>query len=543
MSVNNEKSVREGSSVFEHLASLPPGAEPERIMVIVLEALRELIDYELAVVLGYDGRDTLTVHTAVGPLSGPRFSRYSLSLSLRPDLAALLAEGKPRLFAAEEMHIDTYEEILEMPDGHSCLVAPLTVSGRTIGLLTLDHRRCGVFSRQILNFISVITRLIAVSLLQSERSRELAVRNARLIEERNRLLSHEAETFRNLAGGSPAWTEVIDLIKLVAAADSPVLLLGETGTGKEEAARAVHRLSSRSAGPFVALNCSALPASIAESELFGHEKGSFTGAAALRRGRFELADGGTLFLDEIGDLPPEIQPKLLRALQEGSFERVGGELPVRVDVRIIAATHRDLAAAVGAGTFREDLFYRISVFPIRLPPLRERGNDVVTIAELFLSRLRERPHWGRLGFSADAVETLLERRWPGNVRELKNAVERAAILARGELITARELAQLDWSRAAEGLPESGLSRSDTPGRGTAGTTGRGPQVGDGTPSVRLTAGGNAARAGTLAEFERGYIAEVLESCGGKIYGPDGAAAALGLKPTTLQSRLRKLGLR
>ena len=488
-----------------------PELAPEGTMGIVLDALRELINYELAVVLEYDGKDTLRVHTASGPLSGPRLARFSLSLANRPDLADLLAEGQPHLFAETETHIDTYEEILDMPDGHSCLAAPLIFNGRPIGLLTLDHRRCGIFSPEILAFIGVISRLISIALLQSEHSRVLRESNVRLLEERNRLLSGETDAFRDFLGASPAWIDVIDLVKLVAAADSPVLVLGETGTGKEEAARAIHRLSSRAQGPFIALNCSALPASLAESELFGHEKGSFTGAQALRRGRFELANGGTLFLDEIGDLPPEIQPKLLRAVQEGRFERVGGENSVTVDVRIIAATHVDLERAVAEGRFREDLFYRISVFPIHLPPLRERGDDVLMLAERFAARLRERPGWENLGFSPDALHSLIRREWPGNVRELRNIVERAAILCRGSLIRPEDL-----------------------------------EAGERVRSPRQTAaedGGCPGDAASLADVQRSHIRQVLRITEGRIYGKEGAAAILGIPPTTLQSKLLKLGIK
>ncbi|OHD20743.1 MAG: AAA family ATPase [Spirochaetes bacterium GWB1_59_5] len=488
---------------------------PERTMDIVLDSLRELIDYELAVVLGYSGDDRLIVRTMKGPLASPRLAGYSISLAERTDLAALLATGKPRLFLTDDDYIDTYADILDLPAGHSCLAAPLVIDGTAIGLLTLDHRSCGVFSEQILRFIGVISRLIAVALAQSEASRALHDRNSRLTAERNRLLKHDAEAFRDLAGSSQAWLSALDSIKLVAATESPVLLLGETGTGKEEAAKAIHRLSPRSAGPFVALNCSAMPASLAESELFGHEKGSFTDARSLRRGRFELADSGTLFLDEIGDLPLEIQPKLLRALQEGTLERVGGETPVRVDVRIIVATHEDLGTAVDAGRFREDLFYRVAIFPLRMPPLRERHGDAILLAELFASRLRARPGWGSLSFSEDALRLLETTPWPGNVRELRNAVERAAILARGGIISAAELRAGDW---AKGRP---------------------------APCIKDAAcleGCAELGAGTLQDAERRHITAALERSGGRIYGTGGAAQALGLKPSTLQSRMKKLGV-
>jgi transcriptional regulator with GAF, ATPase, and Fis domain len=489
---------------------------PEKTLEIVLESIGELVDYELAVVLGYEGQGRLVVRKARGKLASPRLDSYSISLQERPDLAKLLDAGVPKLFAPEERHVDTYAEVLDLPERHSCLFSPLSVDGKLIGLLTLDHRSCGVFSADILRFIDVISRLIALALVQAESSRELGERAAALAVERNRLLDLDADAFRLLIGASPAWERVLDSIRLVAATDSPVLLLGETGTGKEEAARALHRLSSRAAGPFIAVNCSALPAALAESELFGHEKGSFTGAQALRRGRFELADGGTLFLDEVGELPPEIQPKLLRALQEGRFERVGGERAVEVCVRVIAATHVDLERAAAEGRFREDLYYRLAVFPIRLPPLRERGADTLLLAEHFAARLRSRDGWEGLRFEAEALRGLVARDWPGNVRELRNVVERAAILARGGAIGAAHLVE-----------SAGLG-------GTGGAA----------AAARAIPSGIVGRrgAGTFEESQRARIAEALAESRGRIYGSGGAADLLGLKPSTLQSKMKRLGI-
>jgi transcriptional regulator with GAF, ATPase, and Fis domain len=491
--------------------------EPERTMEIVLESLRELVVYELAVILIREGDDGLRVRKAMGPLARPRLIGFAISLRERPDLERLMAEGMPRLFDTSADYVDTYAELLDFPEGHSCMAAPLIVDGVPIGLLTLDHTACGVFSPEIVRFIGLISRLIAVALVQSETSLSFRKKAASLLAERNRLLDRGADVFRDLAGSSGVWTRVLDSLRLVAATEAPVLLLGETGTGKEEAARAIHRLSARAGGPFVALNCSALPASLAESELFGHEKGSFTGAQGLRRGRFELADGGTLFLDEVGELPLEIQPKLLRVLQEGRFERVGGEKPVSVDLRILAATQIELGRAVDEGKFREDLFYRLAVFPIRLPPLAERGDDVLVLAELFASQLRLRSGWEKLRFTADALRYLAQRSWPGNVRELRNVVERAAILARGEAIGPEELAAGDW--AGCGDEDSGRAF--------------------GYGEDEAFAEGEVL---SLDEGQRRHIARVLARTGGKIYGKGGAAELLGLKPSTLQSRMKKLAL-
>ncbi len=247
------------------------------------------------------------------------------------------------------------------------------------------------------------------------------------------------------------------LIERVAPAEATVLLSGESGTGKELAALAIHERSPRSGGPFVAVNCAALPEALVESELFGHEKGAFTGAHSLRLGRFELAEGGTLFLDEVGELSLPLQAKLLRVLQERSFERVGGGRPVRADIRVIAATNRDLEAEVAAGRFREDLYWRLAVFPIRLPPLRERGGDVVLLADHFAERIGARTGRPIVRISTPALDLLTIYHWPGNVRELENAIERAALLSEDGVIHAYHLPPSLQSAESTGtVPASGL---------------------------------------------------------------------------------------
>lgn len=502
MSVNNDISVN---------ASVPVALSPERTMELILEALRELIDYELAVVLGLDGADHLRVRKAVGPLYTERLDGFSISLEKRRDLADILSARVPHLFREEEQHLDTYYEVLDLPEGHSCLVSPLFVGDSPIGLLTLDHRVCNKFTPAMVRFIGSLSKLISVSVAQSDASRALRKRTEALVSERNRLLGENADVFRDLAGVSSAWNRVLDSVLLVAGADTPVLVLGETGTGKELVARTIHRLSPRSEGPFVAVNCSALAPGLAESELFGHERGAFTGAAERRRGRFELADGGTLFLDEVGDLPIELQPKLLRVLQDGVFERVGGERSLSSDLRIIAATNVDLSGAVAAGRFREDLLYRLDVFPIRLPPLRERDEDAAVLAEHFAAAIRRRPGCSSLALSKGAVEKILSLPWPGNARELRNAIERAAILSRGASIAAEHIVV------------------DLPG-------------GDRGGRRQKKEAAAAERFPSLAEIQAGHIRSAFELSGGKLYGKNGAAELLGLKPTTLQSKMKKLGL-
>jgi DNA-binding NtrC family response regulator len=311
-----------------------------------------------------------------------------------------------------------------------------------------------------------------------------------------------------LVGRSPAMVAVFKAVGLVAPADEPVLILGESGTGKELVANAVHRNSHRAAGPFVKVNCAALSPTLLESELFGHEKGAFTGAVARRRGRFEQAHGGTLFLDEVGELGVDLQAKLLRVLQSGTFDRVGGEETLTADVRVVAATNRDLKARVAAGEFREDLYYRLDVVALTLPPLRERRDDIPLLADHIVKQLAQKHGWPGLALSPEAVAALARREWPGNVRELRNALARAAILARGRVVRADHLA------------------------------------GDGPAAAPTPAGGPPAdrpldlRA-AVAEAERRVIRQALEQAGGN---RTRAAALLGISRRQLFDRVRAHGL-
>jgi two-component system, NtrC family, response regulator AtoC len=344
--------------------------------------------------------------------------------------------------------------------------------------------------------------------------------NKRLVEQLRQyvgyldLQAHGAFDFGAIVGGSPALQLVLTRVEQVAPTPSTILLRGETGTGKEMVARAVHLSSERAERPFVAVNCAALPAELLESELFGHEKGAFTGAIAQRKGRFELADSGTLFLDEVGDLPMEVQVKLLRVLQEREFERVGGAATVKVDVRVISATNRDLEALVEQGRFRQDLYYRLNVFPIVLPRLSERGDDVLLLAEHFLEKFGRQNRRGTLRLVDDARAALMAYTWPGNVRELQNVLERAAIVATAAEITA---ADLDFGPRA---------------RATA-TTGPRPAA-----TVEAPQPGAPLRA-RLHEEERSSIARAIEGSGGNIAA---AARALGINRSTLYFRIKKFGL-
>ncbi|HJZ58482.1 MAG TPA: sigma 54-interacting transcriptional regulator [Gemmataceae bacterium] len=351
----------------------------------------------------------------------------------------------------------------------------------------------GAFTRTM--FLEITAEVLA----EQERTR-LRQQNVYLQEE-----IKAAHNFDEIVGRSPGLVSVLQRVSKVAGTDSTVLIDGETGTGKELIARAVHSASPRKGKPLIKLNCAALPTGLVESELFGHEKGAFTGATARKPGRFELADGGTLFLDEVGELPPDAQAKLLRVLQEREFERVGGTSPVRVDVRVIAATNRDLARMAKEGKFREDLFYRLNVFPVRLPPLRDRRDDIPLLVRFFVNKFAARLGKRIESVGTDTLELLAAYPWPGNIRELENVLERAVILADGHELEIDP----DVLPVAGGVPESGPS-------------GGGEQ--------------------SLVAVERDHILSVLRQTDWVIEGPGGAAKVLAMHPNTLRSRLKKLGI-
>jgi transcriptional regulator with GAF, ATPase, and Fis domain len=385
------------------------------------------------------------------------------------------------------------------------MLAPLKINGEILGLMTLDHRQCDMFTPMRVNLTNTLSKLISLALAQSIMNDSLLNEKQTLIYERNSLLGDVSSVLEGLVGKSQKWLQVIEKIKLVAPTESHVMILGETGTGKEQVAKAIHALSNRSDKPFITLNCSALNYNLAESELFGHEKGAFTGAVSQRRGRFELADGGTLFLDEIADLPLEIQPKLLRAIQEGTFERLGGEKTIKSDVRIICATNADLLEKVKEGKFREDLYYRLNVFPIKLPPLRERKEDIFLLSNHFIEKLGKKLSKPNITLSEEALSKLKNYSWHGNVRELQNTLERAIILCNYGVIK----------------PEHIIFEYEEINHDTAESD------------------------DTIAAFDeevKKIILRALRKSKGKIYGADGAAALLKLKPTTLQSKMKKLGI-
>ena len=385
----------------------------------------------------------------------------------------------------------------------SMAAVPLVISQGPIGALALGSRRLNHFKQTDADLLTQIGYQISLALESAVAYGRLTAWKDRLEDERLYLESEirSESNFDDIVGNSPALKKVLDQVSVVATTESSVLLYGETGTGKELIARAIHNLSPRRERTFVRLNCAAIPSGLIESELFGHEKGAFTGALMQKRGRFELADRGTLFLDEIGDISLELQPKLLRALQEREFERLGSTKTIRVNVRLIAATHRDLSTMIRNGQFREDLFYRLSVFPLEIPPLRERREDIPLLVHYFVSRLSRRMRKQIKTVPKQAMDALVNCDWPGNIRELQNFLERAVILTPGEELK---------------VPISELQKARSQSR--------------------------TAKVSSFQAAEREVIISALRMSRGRLSGPGGAAESLGLKRTTLQNKMRRLNI-
>lgn len=402
----------------------------------------------------------------------------------------------------------------------SYCVVPLVAMGKSIGTFTVWSEAKNRYSEADAELLQEVANQVALAIANMKSYEEIAALKARL-EKENVYLQEEIRTehnFEEIVGNSPTLLELLRRVDQVAPTDSSVLIYGETGTGKELIARAIHNRSLRKNRPLVKVNCSAISAGLVESELFGHVKGAFTGAIERRVGRFELADGGTIFLDEVGELPLETQVKLLRVLQEREFEPVGSNRTIRVDVRIIAATNRNLQESVNTGRFRSDLYYRLNVFPLAVPPLRERRSDIPQLAMFFLSRYSRNLGKTMAGISAAATERLKNYSWPGNVRELQNVIERALILGRGPIL--------------ELEPDLlGVSPSEA--------------VRDSAKDVAEAVQSSGPYSGlkTLDEVERAHISAVLQQTRGVIEGANGAAKTLGMHPNTLRHRMEKLGIR
>ncbi|MBU8894214.1 sigma 54-interacting transcriptional regulator [Corallococcus sp. M34] len=487
-----------------------------------LDWLTRVVPFDLATLFLLKG-GRLEAVAARGPLANTRVRQHVLELADFPSLKHALESRRARAFT-EEDHAhgdgDPFDGVLDLPAGHSCMVVPLCAGERAYGVLTLDRAECVAYPPPVVDLVEVYGQMLATAIQSAEQRANF---------ERLHRQDHEhAKLLESQLGGdsegiletslSQAMRDLAMRARQVAETDTPVLILGETGTGKERLARAIHRWSARADQPFVTINCAAIPAGLLESELFGHVKGAFTGATRDRAGRFQMANGGTLLLDEVGELPVELQAKLLRALQEKAFEPVGSDKTVRADVRILAATHVELQQAIANKRFREDLYYRLSVFPLRLPPLRERREDLPQLCAFLLEEQARRTGRRGMRVTPDGLERLAAYDWPGNLRELANALERATILTK--------------------RPELGRESFDLPTRGSAPAPAEvaAPAAGAGEPAPKT---GSVA---TLAAVQREHILRVLGLTRGRVYGPGGAAALLGLKPSTLQSRMKKLGI-
>ena len=474
------------------------------------ECLARVIPHEGAAVSLFEPLkqvDGLRIRLAV--LDGARRPKFEgRQFKLSPPAVVLYAAGEPMTQDLETLlrNNPPIGEVFEPLGLQSLCSVPLISSRGPIGLLSVASRRRDAFDAAAVQLLRDVSGQIAVALENGLAFEELKRLRDEVLVEKKYLEAEirDQHDLSEIVGQSGSLRQALQQVDTVASTDATVLLMGETGTGKELVARAIHERSPRRTRTFVKVNCAAIPTTLIENEMFGHERGAFTGAVAARPGRFEMAHRGTLFLDEVGDLPMEVQPKLLRAIQEREIERLGGNAVIPVDVRLIAATNRDLAAMVGADEFRDDLFYRLNVFPIRLPPLRDRRDDIPALVRHFVLRHAQRLKRRITAIPAETMTALREWDWPGNIRELQNVLERATILATDGVLRVPFLAVPPEAPAAPRDP-SPLNR--------------------------------------LEEVERDAILEALHATHGVVGGPTGAAAKLGLRRTTLQSRMQKLGVR
>jgi formate hydrogenlyase transcriptional activator len=468
--------------------------------------IRRVLQQEMAGFLLYDAANDSLIRVALDfPLSKGFLAPSPISGKRHPAMQAL-EKSLPIIFSPEELRSfdSTIARSLLAEGLQSLCCVPMLRPKGPLGVLVLGSTRSDAFLSEDLSLLTQVANQLALAMENHLAASEIKLLHQRLGEER-KVLEGEIEYhghFTEIVGNSPALRQVLQQVATVAASGATILILGETGTGKELIARALHRMSRRKDAPFIRVNCAAIPMGLLESELFGHEKGAFTGAISQKIGRMELAHGGTLFLDEVGDIPLELQPKLLRALQDQEFERLGSTRTVKVDMRLIAATHRNLPEMVAQNQFRSDLYYRLSVFPIHVPPLRERKEDIPLLVRYFVRQFSLRMERHVESIPPGTIDALLQWQWPGNVRELENLMERSVILSEGGVLRV-PLSELRVPAAAVVPQEPNQS---------------------------------------LDSAERQHILRVLRETHGQISGPDGAANRLGLKRTTLQSKMQRLGI-
>ena len=461
----------------------------------------------------------------------PGIVKEGMLIALTPSGKALFEDLQPVLASTTnpaDFPVDVPEQVAFAEEPKTVCFIPLVNRGRPVGLLAIGRTSQRPYASDEIEILSQAAGQIAIAIDNAMAYQQISELRDKLAQEKV-YLEEQIRTemgFEQIIGNSAALKQVLQLVETVAPSDSTVLLLGETGTGKELIARAIHERSRRKERTFVKLNCAAIPTGLLESELFGHEKGAFTGAISQKVGRMELADQGTLFLDEVGDIPIEIQPKLLRALQEREFERLGATATRRVNVRLVAATNRDLEAMVGAREFRSDLYYRLNVFPIRIPPLRERKEDIPLLVSYFVHKFAKQMQKRIDTIPAITMRGLAAWDWPGNIRELENFIERAVILTRGKALEAplselRRAKQQDPAPAPVSAVDVDIARivKET----IASLQGNGPSNG---PTKK----------------QREDIIQALTECKGQVGGADGAAVRLGMGRTTLIARMKRLGI-
>jgi len=480
------------------------------------DRLRQLVHFDfLSLKLHDAATNTMRLHVLETTVA----NQLVIVLPVDDDPAGLVWQTQQPLVTSSVAELSRWPRLLEIVHRYgvqSYCWLPLTTARRRLGALVFTSNEPSAYAEADLGFLQQAANQVAVAVENALAFEEIAALKDQLHKE-NLYLQEEVRSghhFGEVVGESTALCRVLRQVETVAPTDATVLIRGETGTGKELIARALHDLSPRRERAFVKLNCAAIPTGLLESELFGHERGAFTGAVAQKVGRFELAHRGTLFLDEVGDIPPELQPKLLRVLQEQEFERLGGTKTIKVDVRLVAATHRDLAKMAAEGKFRSDLYYRLHVFPVVLPPLRERPEDIPLLVCHFTERFARR--MGRLieTVPTAVMDALTRYNWPGNVRELQNVIERAVILSPGPAL---QIPPGDLPSSGSRMQEAGSS---------------GPE------SSSETLG----KVVTLADAEREHILGVLSDTGWVLAGPRGAAARLGVKRSSLQRKMKNLGI-
>ncbi|SPE44972.1 Sigma-54 dependent transcriptional regulator (Modular protein) (fragment) [Candidatus Sulfotelmatobacter sp. SbA7] len=499
------RSLEEQQSLVAISRELSSCLELDKLLPIILSSLRSIARYDRSILTLLD-EDGKNVHPYGDALEWESFVNHGSVVPLEQAISARAIQTRNVTFlTAGDLHGMNEPLAKAMYEGgvRSVCSVPLVAGNQIWGALNPSSVIENAFGPSDVEYLQQVANQIAVALQNAHAYREIAQLKDRITQEK-RYLEYEirsANRSEDIVGASPALKRALDYAAIVADTDSTVLITGETGTGKELIARVIHNMSRRKDRNFIKLNCAAIPTGLLESELFGHEKGAFTGAISQKLGRLELADKGTLLLDEVGDIPLELQPKLLRVLQDQEFERLGGTKTIRVDVRLIASTNRDLVRAVEEKEFRSDLFYRLHVFPLHLPALRERREDIPLLIRHFVEKCAARLHKRIEVIPEEAVQAMTHWKWPGNIRELENFVERSVILSEG-------------SRLSPPLGELREEISRQPSNSEV----------------------------TLRDKEREHIIEILRQTRGALSGPSGAAARLGLKRTTLQYKMQRLGI-